>query len=75
MKPLWKVTFTHLSIHLLPLYAMTGKKPESWTKIYRWKWRAKLAAFGWLPIGGHCIAAKVEPYWPDFDNVVPLRAA
>lgn len=74
MKPLWKVTFTQLSIHMLGFYLATGKKPNppSWTKVYRWKWRAKFAAFQ-MPTGtGVFLVTKVEPYWPD-SNIVPLR--
>jgi hypothetical protein len=74
-KPLWKVTFTCLSIHLLPLYALTRHKPHSWSKVYRWKWRAKLAAAQFPSMGGIYIATKIEAYWPDCDNVVSLRAA
>lgn len=74
MKPLWKVTFTLLSINMLRFHLATGTKPNptSWTKVYRWKWRAKLAAFQ-MPTGtGSFIATSVEPYWPD-SNAVPLR--
>jgi hypothetical protein len=70
---MWKVTFTAFNVAVLPLYGC-GLKPTVWTKVYRRKWRAKLAAFNPC-LGGVIIDAKIEPYWPGATNVVPLRAA
>jgi hypothetical protein len=55
--------------------ATACRKPHSWSKVYRWKWRAKLAAAQFPSMGGIYITTKIEAYWPDCDNVVSLRAA
>ena len=71
-KPLWKVTIRYGSV----IGTMIGLKPTEETKVYRWRWMARLAAFhrSWFVAGGIWSHAEVEPYWPN-SNVVPFKRA
>jgi hypothetical protein len=78
VKPLWKVTWTLLSLTELRIAIMMQRKPQpmTWSKVYRWRWRARLAAFPSalsLASGGYTVLTAIEPVWPDAENVVALR--
>lgn len=69
VKPLWKVTITTRNLSSFALYL----NPHIETRIYRWHWQARWAAFWAHSIVCMTVrSAKVEPYWPG-DNIVPLE--
>lgn len=68
MKPLWKVTTTYGSVMGIAL----KMKPLEETRVYRWRWRARLAAFNRCYFAwGFWSNSIVEPYWPQA-NVISL---
>jgi hypothetical protein len=76
MKPLWKVRTVYVDI-IGARILMRAYKPHAEERVYRWRWRARWAAFcaNFPAPGSPVIAfATVKPYWPN-SNVVPLRAA
>jgi len=77
MKPLWRVTFRWTNIAIFAVM-LRSYQPTIEVRVYRWKWRAKLAVFlAEIACGqtGICPCATIEKYWPDASNVVPLRPA
>jgi hypothetical protein len=62
---MWKVTTTIYNWMLMPLYADGLMKPTTSVRVYRWRWRARLAAFtanATPPMSLIIMRAVVEPY-------------
>lgn len=71
MRPIYIVEPRAISL----MSAALGKTPVIYRKAYRWKWRARLAAFNARGFfGGIAFDSRVLTEWPS-DNVVSLRDA